>query len=615
MDLAKYAELFLRRAASTSRRSTSALLELERAPAASVEPVGAIFRAVHTMKGMSATMGYATVAALAHELETLLDRVRRAELASIARSWTCSSRRRTRSSARSEIDGRAATAMSAADSAAPARSRGAAISAGRACRAGESRDPRRCRHAAQACAHSVVQQAFATRRGRRRNRRDPAGRRSRTTSRSPTVDAGTRDIRHVDAGVRKSPARRRLGATRRARPRYDRAVELRRLRRRSRISARRARSSHRPAPARHADESHRRARDRARRCAARGELDDGARGDVRRRRGSSPSCTTRSWRAAWCRSAQVFDRFPRLVRDAARALGKQIEFAIEGKDIELDRSMLDEIGDPIVHLLRNAIDHGIEPPEVRVARGQAARPAGSRSSAARDRSAVVIKRAATTAAASIATRVLARAQARRARRRRRRRSSTTTSCCASSRARASRRPERSPTSRGAASASTRCYTRVRALGGAVDIRSAPGQGTTVTLRLPLTLAIVRALLARVGDETYAIPLTHVQRDGGARAGARCARVKGREVLLLRDEVLPLLRLRELVGLPRRTSRRAAIELEQVDRDRRRRPARRRSWSTSSTGQQEIVVKQFDARARRARRCSAARRSSATARPR
>ena len=53
------------------------------------------------------------------------------------------------------------------------------------------------------------------------------------------------------------------------------------------------------------------------------------------------------------------------------------------------------------------------------------------------------------------------------------------------------------------------HTRVRALGGSVDIRSVPGQGTTVTLRLPLTLAIVRSLLARVGDETYAIPMTHV----------------------------------------------------------------------------------------------------------
>ncbi len=87
---------------------------------------------------------------------------------------------------------------------------------------------------------------------------------------------------------------------------------------------------------------------------------------------------------------QVFDRFPRLVRDAARSLGKQVAFDIDGKEIELDRSMLDEIGDPIVHLLRNAVDHGIEAPDARVAAGK---PAEGRLtlSAIRDRSAVLIR--------------------------------------------------------------------------------------------------------------------------------------------------------------------------------------------------------------------------------
>jgi two-component system chemotaxis sensor kinase CheA len=88
--------------------------------------------------------------------------------------------------------------------------------------------------------------------------------------------------------------------------------------------------------------------------------------------------------------SQVFDRFPRVVRDAARGVGKPVDFVIEGKDIELDRSMLDEIADSLVHLLRNAVDHGIEPAEVRAAAGK---PAVGRLvlSAVRDRSAVVIK--------------------------------------------------------------------------------------------------------------------------------------------------------------------------------------------------------------------------------
>ena len=67
---------------------------------------------------------------------------------------------------------------------------------------------------------------------------------------------------------------------------------------------------------------------------------------------------------------EVFDRFPRLVRDLARDLGKRIRFDMEGEEIELDRSILDEIGDPLLHLIRNAADHGIETPEHRTAAGK-----------------------------------------------------------------------------------------------------------------------------------------------------------------------------------------------------------------------------------------------------
>jgi two-component system chemotaxis sensor kinase CheA len=119
----------------------------------------------------------------------------------------------------------------------------------------------------------------------------------------------------------------------------------------------------------------------------------------------------------------------------------------------------------------------------------------------------------------------------------------------------------------------------------------PGQGTTMMLRLPLTLAIVRALLARVGDETYAIPLAHVS-ETIELVSDIVATVKGREVLLARDEVLPLLRLRELVGLPPYQAS-TAIDLEQVvvidlgDR-------RAGLVIDELTGQEEIVVKQYDA---------------------
>jgi two-component system chemotaxis sensor kinase CheA len=138
------------------------------------------------------------------------------------------------------------------------------------------------------------------------------------------------------------------------------------------------------------------------------------------------------------------------------------------------------------------------------------------------------------------------------------------------------------------------YSRVRALGGAVDMRTVTGQGTTVTLRLPLTLAIVRALLARVRDEIYAVPLTHVSETVELLPDVRRT-IRGREVLVLRDDVLPLIRLRGLVGLSANAApgERAAAPLEQVvvvevaDR-------RAGIVVDELAGQQEIVVKQYDA---------------------
>jgi two-component system chemotaxis sensor kinase CheA len=284
---------------------------------------------------------------------------------------------------------------------------------------------------------------------------------------------------------------------------------------------------------------------------------------------------------------QVFDRFPRLVRDASRSLGKRIEFTIDGKDIELDRSMLDEIGDPIVHLLRNAIDHGIEAPEVRVAAGKSA--AGKlRLSAARDRSAVVI-RVSDDGRGIDRERVLSRAKL--------------SGLVDGNKATLSddellrliSRPGFSTAEQvtdlsGRGVGIDAVYTRVRALGGAVDIRSTPGQGTTATLRLPLTLAIVRALLARAADEVYAIPLTHVSETVELQTPA-LRTLQGREVLVLRSDVLPVLRLRQLVGLERREVMAGQPNEQVVIIDL---PDRRVGLVVDElAGQQEIVVKQFD----------------------
>jgi two-component system chemotaxis sensor kinase CheA len=280
---------------------------------------------------------------------------------------------------------------------------------------------------------------------------------------------------------------------------------------------------------------------------------------------------------------QVFDRFPRLVRDAARALGKQVSLTIEGKDIELDRSMLDEIGDPIVHLLRNAVDHGIETPEKRIAAGKP--PAGRLTlSALRDRSAVII-RVEDDGKGIDRDKVLQRAKALHVV------DTAKSELSDEELIRLVSRPGFS-TAEQVTSISGRgvgvdaVQTRVRGLGGTVDIRTAPGQGTTVTVRLPLTLAIVRALLAKVGDEVYALPMTHVNETVELEA-ALLRTVKGREVLVLRDDVLPLIRLRSLLRMPAVSDeRRQVVVLEIADR-------RAGLIVDELTGQQEIVVKQFD----------------------
>jgi len=281
---------------------------------------------------------------------------------------------------------------------------------------------------------------------------------------------------------------------------------------------------------------------------------------------------------------QVFDRFPRLVRDAARSVGKTVELVIEGKEVELDRSMLDEVGDPIVHLLRNAVDHGIEAPEVRRAAGK---PEQGRLtlSALRDRSAVAI-RVTDDGRGIDRDRVLRRAIGDGLIDAGKTELSDEELLRIISRAGFSTAEQVTDLS-GRGVGIDAVYNRVRSLGGSVDIRTAPGVGTTVTLRLPLTLAIVRSLLSRIGDETYAIPMTHVSETVELQP-AIVRSLKGREVLMLRDEVLPVLRMRRLVGFdgPPKRGLEQVVVVEMAER-------KAALVVDDLIGQQEIVVKQFD----------------------
>ena len=236
----------------------------------------------------------------------------------------------------------------------------------------------------------------------------------------------------------------------------------------------------------------------------------------------------------------VFNRFPRMVRDLAIELGKRVRFESSGLDIELDRTVLDEIGDPLVHLLRNSIDHGIENEEQRVAAGKPAEGTISLAvSRERDHVAIVV---ADDGAGMDPERVWAEA-------------------CRRGFAKSDERAEYSEGDillltciPGLSTAQTTTRVsgrgvgldvvkdRVEALGGTMQIASRVGQGSCFTLRLPLTLAIVKALLVESHGQAFALPLSAVN-EVLAADEVRVDTIDGSPVLVGHGpEVLPLVRL-------------------------------------------------------------------------
>ena len=243
--------------------------------------------------------------------------------------------------------------------------------------------------------------------------------------------------------------------------------------------------------------------------------------------------------------AQVFDRFPRMVRDLLKRQGKEAEFVLEGREIELDRTILEEISDPLVHLLRNAVGHGMEPPEKREKAGKP-RVGAIRLAARRERDQVIIevsddgrgmdpKRIAETA--------MMRGLVTLEDVEKMNEQEVLMLIC---HPRFSMAEEVTRVSgRGVGMDVVR--KAVESLHGSLEILSTPGMGSTFRLRLPLTLAIVEALLVKVGPETYAIPASCIER-AVAVEPHHIKPIQRHEVVML-DEALPLLRLDEVLQVP------------------------------------------------------------------
>lgn len=242
---------------------------------------------------------------------------------------------------------------------------------------------------------------------------------------------------------------------------------------------------------------------------------------------------------------KVFKKFPRIVRNLARDLGKEVDLTVMGEETELDRSVVDEIGDPLIHLIRNAMDHGLETPDERVAAGKP-RKGTLILSAAHEGNQIVI---------SIKDDGRGVDTDRVARKAKEKGLVTDEQLAAMGQRElldliflpgfSTKENATDLSGRGVGMDVVR--TNIKKLNGIIDIRSELGRGSEFILKLPLTLAIIQSLLVEVEDETYSLPLAAVLET--LRVDEKeFHTIGGQEVLKLRDSVLPLMRLQRIFNI-------------------------------------------------------------------
>ncbi|MBQ9634577.1 MAG: chemotaxis protein CheA [Schwartzia sp.] len=244
---------------------------------------------------------------------------------------------------------------------------------------------------------------------------------------------------------------------------------------------------------------------------------------------------------------QVFNRFPRMVRDLAKELGKELNLTIEGEETELDRTVIDEIGDPIMHLLRNSLDHGLEHPDDREAKGKPrigevgliARHEGNNvvimvTDDGKGIDADVIRRKA------VEKGMISEDEA--------------NSLDDADAVRLIFLPGFSTaevvtdvSGRGVGMDVVR--SKIETLGGHVDVETKIDEGSVFKIKLPLTLAIIQALLVKVQEEMYAIPLGSI--DSTINITQEDIKtVRNKEVIVLRGQIIPIIRLGDILNVPR-----------------------------------------------------------------
>ena len=247
----------------------------------------------------------------------------------------------------------------------------------------------------------------------------------------------------------------------------------------------------------------------------------------------------------------VFNKFPRVVRDLSKMLNKQMDLTIVGKDVELDKTIIEAINDPLTHLVRNSVDHGIEPPDERARKGK--NPKGLIVlKAYHEAGQVVIE--ISDDGKGLDGNILAE-------------TAVNKGLITPEQAKTMSEKERVnlillpgfSTAKKVTDVSGRgvgmdvVKTNLDQLGGSIEIESEVGKGTTISVKLPLTLAIIPCQIVVTGGERYAIPQVNLEellRIPAARVKERIERVGDAEVVRLRGNLLPLIRLSDVLDIPR-----------------------------------------------------------------
>jgi two-component system, chemotaxis family, sensor kinase CheA len=286
----------------------------------------------------------------------------------------------------------------------------------------------------------------------------------------------------------------------------------------------------------------------------------------------------------------VFSRFPRMVRDLSQRLGKQVELKVIGDQTELDKTVLEKIGDPLVHLVRNSIDHGIELPQARVAAGKPS--AGVISLEAYHKGGNIVVEVCDDGGGLQRERILAKARERNL-------VGATEALTDEQICHLIFMPGFS-TADQATDISGRgvgmdvVRRNIKELGGSIEVGSTAGRGSRFVITLPLTLAIVDGQSVSVGSETYIVPLITIIESLQLKPGG-VNRIAGhQEVFWFRDGYVPVVRLHEVFGVKSQATELHEGLIMVVEGDGRRVGL----FVDDLLGQQQVVIKSLETNFRR-----------------